>query len=280
VLPTDGIVAVILAAGQGTRLRPLTALRPKALCPIGNVAALDLAFERLAELGFRGPQQVAVNAWYCADQLVAAVAGQARVAVEATPAPLGTAGGVANLRDFIAGRGVLVANVDAYLAGASLHPLLAGWDGREVRLLGTPTTRDDPQRFGAHRFAGLSLLPWSRVARLAVQPSDLVHEVWRPAQRAGELRVVEYPGRYLDIGTPADYLAANLDRADEFGEDGCLVAGTAVVTGEVRRSVIGSAAHVDGRLDRCVVWPGAQVRADEQLTAVIRYASTGTVAGG
>ncbi|HLF41375.1 MAG TPA: sugar phosphate nucleotidyltransferase, partial [Acidimicrobiia bacterium] len=38
---------VVLAAGLGTRLRPLTDLRPKALCPVGNVALVDLALARL-----------------------------------------------------------------------------------------------------------------------------------------------------------------------------------------------------------------------------------------
>ena len=39
---------VVLAAGLGTRLRPLTHLRPKALCPVGGVPLLDLALERCA----------------------------------------------------------------------------------------------------------------------------------------------------------------------------------------------------------------------------------------
>ena len=43
----DGIVGVVLAAGRGTRLRPLTRLRPKALCPVGNVPLVDLALERV-----------------------------------------------------------------------------------------------------------------------------------------------------------------------------------------------------------------------------------------
>ena len=43
----DGLVGVVLAAGLGTRLRPLTRLRPKALCPVGNVPLVDLALERV-----------------------------------------------------------------------------------------------------------------------------------------------------------------------------------------------------------------------------------------
>ena len=42
------LVAVVLAAGAGTRLRPLTDVRPKALCTVGGRPLLDLALERVA----------------------------------------------------------------------------------------------------------------------------------------------------------------------------------------------------------------------------------------
>ena len=44
---TPDLVGVVLAAGEGRRLRPLTDLRPKPLCPVGNRALLDLALERV-----------------------------------------------------------------------------------------------------------------------------------------------------------------------------------------------------------------------------------------
>ena len=43
-----GLVGVALAAGEGRRLRPLTDLRPKPLCPVGNEALLDQALARLS----------------------------------------------------------------------------------------------------------------------------------------------------------------------------------------------------------------------------------------
>jgi len=267
------LCAVVLAAGEGVRLRPLTARLPKALCPVGNVPLLDLALDRLARLGLTGPAGVAVNACYLRDQIVAAVAGREHLSVEPGPRPLGTSGGLARLRDWIDGRDVLVTNADAYLAGGDLSPLTAGWDARTVRLLGVAGGRPE---FGRHRFAGASLLPWHRVATLTEEPSDLVRTVWRPAEAAGELTVVEYPGTYLDTGTPPDYLAANLHAA---GPQGILVAPDATVTGTVDQVVIGAGARVEGSLKRCVVWPGAYVGPDEYLTDAVRYGRSGTVTG-
>jgi NDP-sugar pyrophosphorylase family protein len=273
------LCAVVLAAGEGRRLQPLTGSVPKALCPVGNVPLLDLALHRLAQLDLAGPELVAVNACHLADQVVAAVGARAHLSVEPGPRPLGTAAGVAGVRDWIAGRGVLVVNADAYLAGADLTALVAGWDGTGTRLLGVPTTSDDPYRFGRYRFAGGSLLPWSRISTLPTPsadtgPIELVKTVWRPAEAAGELTVVEYPGTYLDTGTPADYLAANLHAA---GPGRLLLAPTALLTGSAEHSVIGAEAVVEGRVERSVVWPGGYVGPDEHLIGAIRYGRSGTV---
>ncbi|MGI5214008.1 nucleotidyltransferase family protein [Plantactinospora sp. CA-290183] len=275
-----GICAVVLAAGEGRRLRPLTEHLPKALCPVGNVALLDRALDRLRGLGFAGPATVAVNACYLGDQVVRHVGARAWLSVEPGD-PLGTSGGLAHLRDWIDGRDVLVGNADAYLSDPALPPgpdiaaLLAGWDGRTVRLLGRPAQDPaEPDTFGGHRFAGFSLLPWARVRDLPVEVSELVRTVWRPAEAAGELEVVDYRGTFLDTGTPGDYLAANLHAAG----GGSLVHRTATVTGRYERAVIGAGALVRGSVGRVVVWPGGVVEAEERLTDAVRVGRTLTVA--
>jgi NDP-sugar pyrophosphorylase family protein len=266
----DGLCAVVLAAGAGTRLRPLTLLRPKALCPVGNVPLLDLALERVAGLGLAGPATVAVNASYLAGQVVAHLGDRVHVSVE-PDAPLGTAGGVGRLRDWIDGRAVLVGNADAYLAGGSLDALTAGWDGRTVRLLGVPAARGEVGTFSGFAFAGFSLLPRRWVRRLRDTPGDLVRAVWRPAEAAGALQVVPFGGHFRDTGTPARYLAANLHAAVAAGgRGGNLIADGAAVPGRCESSVVGAGAVVRGRVTRCVVWPGCTVRADENLTDSIR----------
>ena len=272
---TGPLCAVILAAGEGRRLRPLTETTPKALCPVGNVPLLDRALARLSHHGLSGPAMVAVNACHLADQVIEHVGGRAFPSREA-PA-LGTSGAIGNLRPWIAGRAVLVGNADGYLAPREadthdLAPLLEGWDATTVRVLCVPAGDAEPE-FGQLRFAGFSLLPAAVAASLPATPSELVLTAWRPAEKAGLLELITYDGLYLDTGTPADYLAANLHAA---GLDS-LVAPDAVVDGTVERSVVGAGAEVHGCVQRTVVLPGGLVRADEHLVDAIRARSGLTI---
>lgn len=271
------LCVVVLAAGEGTRLRPLTGLRPKALCPVGNVTLLDLALDRARALGLAGPDRVAVNACYLAEQVVEHCAGRVHVSVEPGPTPLGTSGGLGRLRDWVGDRAVLVGNADAYLAGADLSVLLDGWDGDTVRMLGVPTPPGQRPEFGTALFAGYTLMPPWALANVTDQRTELVFTVWRPAERAGRFEVVTFPGTYLDTGTPERYLAANLHA---LGDADALVDPTARVTGAVEHSVVGAGAEVRGKLTRSVVWPGGYVDADEHLVDAIRAGRDLTVAAG
>lgn len=274
------ICAVLLAAGEGQRLRPLTALVPKALCPIGNIALLDRALTRIAAVGLTGPELVAVNAAYLAGQVVTHVGDRAHLSVE-PDGPLGTSGGVAHLRGWIDGRGALIGNADAYLAdprrepGKDIAALLDGWTGETVRMLTRPLGPAVEGGFSGQKFAGFSLVPWRCLRDLAVTPAGLVETVWRPAERAGELELIGYDGLYLDTGTPADYLRANLHAA----AGSSLIDPSAGITGTVSDSVIGPGAVVDGDVTRCVIWPGATVAAGESLHDVIRAGQALTVPG-
>ncbi|MEU4425639.1 sugar phosphate nucleotidyltransferase [Actinoplanes sp. NPDC024001] len=274
----SAVCGVVLAAGEGQRLRPLTEAVPKALCPVGNLPLLDHALRRLAAVGLAGPERVAVNAAYLADQVVAHVGDRAHLSVE-PDGPLGTSGGVGRMKDWIGGRGALVGNADAYLVdpardpGKDIAALLDGWSGETVRMLTVPCRPGETGGFSGHRFAGFSLLPWRYIRDLTDEDSSLVRTVWRPAEAAGELELVGYEGFYLDTGTPADYLAANLHAA----AGGSLIDPSADVTGEVTESVVGAGARVAGAITRCVVWPGAVVSPGESLTGVVRATNGLTV---
>lgn len=246
-----GVVGVALAAGAGTRLRPLTALRPKALCPIDNVALLDLALERLAAVCGPGAQHLAVNAHHLAARIVAHVGGRAHTVVE-QPEALGTAGALGGLRSWLDGRDVLVTNADIYLPDG-LDALGAGWDGQRCRLLVAPTAghADFTDASGPVRYVGACLLPWRLVRHLAPEPSGLYEVLWGDEEAAGRLDLVRTEGVAIDCGTPANYLRANMHASGG-------------------RSVIGAGAVVDGHIARCVIWDGAYVGPDEHLVSSIR----------
>jgi molybdopterin-guanine dinucleotide biosynthesis protein A len=242
--PRGGLAALVLAAGEGRRLRPLTTLRPKPLCPVGETTLLDLALARVATVV--RPEATAVNAHHLAAQVVAAVGNRAHLSVE-QPEALGTAGAVGALRAWLDGRDVLITNADVcFDAEPDLRELVAGWDRTRPRLL----VVRDPARAdfdGGLRFAGVSLLPAATAAALQPVPSGLYEVVWRHA----ELDLVETAARYVDCADPPSYLAANLMRSGG-------------------PSVIGAGAVVEGAVERCVVWPGATVHRGEHLVDVIR----------
>jgi NDP-sugar pyrophosphorylase family protein len=237
------VAGVVLAAGYGTRLKPLTDLRPKALCPIDNVPLVDLALARLTRVAL----DVAVNVHAHADQMVAHLDGRAHLSVE-QPVPMGSGGALRLLRDWIAGRPVLVHNVDSYLED-DLDELLDGWDGERPRLL--VRTGTEPSDFGPRHYVGATLIPAAAVAALPDGFSGLHREVWAPAAAVGTLEFVEVRGTAIDCGTPSDYLRANLQASGG-------------------ASVVGEGADVRGELVRSVVWPGAVVRPGERLVECIR----------
>ena len=240
----DSLAGVVLAAGAGTRLRPLTRLRPKALCPVDNVPLVDGALGRVAAV----TDSVAVNVHHAGELLAAHLSGRVHLSIEEGHEALGTAGALGQLRDWIDGRGVLVHNADTWHE-ADLVRFVDGWDGERIRLL----VVDDPARgdFGPSRYVGVALMPWGEVRGLRAEPTGLYEVSWRAAGERGALDLVTTDARSVACDTPADYLRANL-----------------LASGGV--SVIGAGAVVDGVVERSVVWPGGVVRAGEVLRDAIR----------
>jgi CTP:molybdopterin cytidylyltransferase MocA len=263
------LAAVVLAAGYGRRLDPLTRERPKALCPVGRVPLIDHALERLESVAHH-LSGVAVNAHHRAADLARHLEGATVSGVRPDPgvhlsverhAPLGTAGALVRLRHWLDGRGALVVNADA-LTTADLGALLDGWDGATPRVLvARPPAlhQADPHPgFTPQALVAGALVGAADVARFPDGPSGLFEVCWGPAHEAGTLEVVCSDETLTDCGTPAAYLAANIAAAGgaSLFDDG------AVIQGTVRRSL---------------VWPDAVVHPGENLVDAIRTTAGRTV---
>lgn len=247
---TDSLAGVVLAAGAGRRLAPLTRVRPKALCPVGGRPLVDHALDRIGPL-VGGLGAVAVNLHHGADQLDAHLSPAIHRSVEA-PEALGTAGALGALRPWLDGRDVLVTNADAWFPlGLDLASFLADWDRERIRVLCVV----EPARgdFEDLRYCGVALMPWRSVDGLRAEPSGLYEVSWSQELATDRLDLVVHKGLFVDCGSPAEYLAANMAASGG-------------------RSVVDPRATVEqgAELVRCVLWDDAEVVRGEHLVETVR----------
>ena len=110
---SPGAQAMILAAGLGTRMRPLTDHQPKALVTVAGKALIDYAIDRLIEAGVR---RLVVNLHYCADPLEAHLRRRRDIAVTLSDERaqlLDTGGGLAKALPHFGGHPFLTLNCDS-----------------------------------------------------------------------------------------------------------------------------------------------------------------------
>lgn len=123
--------AMVLAAGLGTRMRPLTDDRPKALVEVGGRALVDHVLDRLADVGV---ERAVVNVHWFADRLEAHLAGRGRgpeIAISDERAELlETGGGLKKARGLLGDDPVFVANIDSVWIdrGDALNQLARLWN--------------------------------------------------------------------------------------------------------------------------------------------------------
>jgi len=132
--------AMVLAAGLGTRMRPLTEDRPKALVEVAGRALIDHVLDRLSDAGV---ETAVVNVHWFADRLethLAAREGVPEIIISDERAELlETGGGLKKASTLLGDQPVFVANIDSVWTdrGDALTELAALWDGdrMEVALL-------------------------------------------------------------------------------------------------------------------------------------------------
>ena len=275
--------ALILSAGLGTRLAPISAWRAKPLVPIGDRPAIAHIVERLRDLS----RPIVVNAHHRVDEVEAYVRG-AGLAVSREGELLGTCGGLSHAAAQLGRGDVLVWNGDMFgdldaaalleahvrnAAGGAVATLVvkaradaAGNTGLDSQGDVVRIRREEcrPGEVRTADFQGIYVI--GDALRLGLAPrGDIVAEAFLPAIRGGA-RVAAFvsDAQLIDVGTPRSYVEANLRWLASKGLRAWVGDGARVDPGvTLDRVVVGAGARVvgAGTLEGCVVWPGAEARA-------------------
>jgi len=134
--------AMLLAAGLGTRMRPLDENRPKPLVELCGKPLIDWVLDRVMQTGI---ENIVVNTHYKADQIQAHLAGRSDIQISHEETLLETGGGVKKALPLLGDGPFLVVNSDAiWLDGPqpALARLIAAWqpDAMDLLLMLQPTT--------------------------------------------------------------------------------------------------------------------------------------------
>lgn len=229
---TSPRVAMLLAAGRGTRMRPLTDQTAKPLLTLGGRTLLDHALDRLGEAGV---ETVVVNAHWHADAVAAHLAARAegpRIMLRREDALLDTGGGVRAACDLLGPDPFFVVNGDAFwLDGPTpaLRRLARAWNlaAADAVLLVNRTCQTqaetgpgdfalDPMGFVRRRrereivpyiYAGIQLIAPALLAEAPAGPFSM-NLAWNRAMAAGRLRAVVHDGWWFHLSTPPDLFEA------------------------------------------------------------------------
>lgn len=218
--------AMILAAGQGVRMRPLTLTRPKPLVEVMGRALLDHCIDRLKAAGV---SEILVNARYLADQIISHCAMRKDVKItiqDERDAELDTGGALVRARPFFDEKPVMTFNADSLWVegmGSNLNRLMAFWDdaSMDCLMLLAPTwntigevgkgdfhmdgigrlRRREMHRVTPFIWPGVQIIH-PRLLDGAPDSKFSTNILWDRAIEAGRLFGLRLDGRWMHIGTP------------------------------------------------------------------------------
>lgn len=220
--------AMVMAAGLGKRMRPLTATRPKPLIEVGGRSLLDHSLDRLRASGVK---RVVVNVHYLADALEAHVrrhAADLDVTISDERATLlETGGGVVHALPLLGDKPFFVINSDnLWVDGPvdTLRLLANRWDDEQMDalLLVVPLARAtahggqgdfhmdaaghlrrrEPRRIAPFVYTGVQLVS-PRLFADAPEGPFSTNILWNRAIEKGRAFGVVHQGLWCDVGTPA-----------------------------------------------------------------------------
>lgn len=219
-------VAMVLAAGLGKRMRPLTATRPKPLVRVADRPLIDHALDKLAEAGVA---RAVVNVHYLADAMAAHLERRTAPAVSISDERdllLETGGGMVQALPLLRSDPFFSLNSDnIWLDGPQdvFHHLSSAWDAErmDALLLLVPHARalnyrgkgdfhlDPLGRISRRRsgriapfiFSGIQLVS-HRLLRDAPEGAFSTNVLWNRAIEEGRLYGVSHTGLWFEVGTP------------------------------------------------------------------------------
>ncbi len=288
--------AFVLGAGLGTRLRPLTDVRPKPLIPVCNKPLIAYAFDHLLA---HGVERFVVNTHWRADvfseEFPKASYRKAPIAFRhEAPEVLETAGGIKNVEDLLGNAPFLVYNGDIlcdfsldaaiqahFEAGNEVTLILRSKDGPlqiafdeasgRITDIGKRINSESEPRF---LFTGIYVVNPEFVARIPagekISVIPLFLEMIRTGAKLGG--IVCDDGHWWDLGTRAKYLAVHRHFAErpEIAARPPWIAPDVQIARDVELSgatAIGAGARIGSgvRLHDSLVWPGAEIASGSNL---------------
>lgn len=216
-----GMAAMVLAAGLGTRMRPLTETRPKALLPVAGRALVDHAIARARAAGL---SPIVVNIHHFPEQMRAHLAGRGVILSDETDRLLDTGGALRRALPWLGDGPFVSLNADAIWLGPDpIAPMIAAWDGARMDGIiqvvareaarGYKRTGDfflDGDGHPSRPVSGAAPFVYTGAQMLTARAFDGVgvdrfsaNLVWDRLMAAGRLHAVEHRGPWVDVGTPA-----------------------------------------------------------------------------
>lgn len=225
--------AMVLAAGLGTRMRPLTNERPKPLIEVGGKTLLDHALD---QLGDAGVSRAVVNAHYLADQIEHHVARRTRAPhitlSDERAQLLETGGALVKARALLGDDPIIVTNTDQVFepaTGAPIRAMARHWDGlaMDALLLLAPHAfvegfdgagdfflaadgrigRRGRADSAPYVYTGVQILNPRLLDGLPEEPFSL-NRVWDVCLENARLFGCVLDGRWIHVGDPAGLEAA------------------------------------------------------------------------